>query len=1544
MKTTFTQSCLAFLLAFVCSINITNAQNCACNAGSDQTICVTQPLTLTGLAGNPQFSPPAYLWTKVAGPAATLTTPTTTSTTVTGLTPGNYVFEFKNKCNDGLFAKDYITVTVLPEPPTALAGSDVFICTAAAVPLNANAVTTPNTGTWTVSPNVGTFSPNASSPNATYTPPAGSAVYTLTWTISNGFCTKTDNMTVNVATPTLPVNAGIDITLSCNGSCATLNGSNPGLTPPQSGFWSFISGANTPVFTNPNLRNTTVCGLVPGTYTLRWSVSGSCGTGQDDVVINVSNINTAPTSASVTYNIYCATPVVTSQVLTGTALTTGETGAWLLTSGQTGVTISPNATTATITASGLTGVFPYTFTWKKTSSTGCTTTGTHTINRNDGIQNLSNPLDQELACGASTSTTTFSYTNTSTITSGIVRNGVRVSSPSATGAIAYSSSSTSGAVRTDIWNITGLTTPGTYVFRVQYGNACGSIYRDIAVTTSTTPGAVNAGSDIVLPCNTLTANPIGSSVSSSAGFSTKWTQISGPNTATLVGTTTLSLSMSGLIQGTYRMRLAVSGGNNCPSKTDDMLVIVTQQVPTTATTGPDVTVCAGNFRLQGNIPNVPVETGTWTAVPSAGVSFSPNANAYNAVAVGLSPSTVYTFKWTVSNSCGSVSSSNQVVTTTGSAGPPLPNAGADQCVASSTTSVTLNGNVPMGASVLWTALDAGSTLTANNTQSTTANFTGGVGTYRFVYQLSTAGCDAFTDTVLVTLANLPVANAGANINICTATIPQTTLLSGSVIPVGSTAVWSQLSGPAIATIAIPNAASTNVSNLQEGIYEFEYRIISGICTQITDTINVRVTQQPTTANAGIDQSICNATTATTVTMAGSAVTVGTGYWQVFSAPIGSAVPTITTTASPTTNISNLSTGVYRFVWSTINGAGCPTSSDTMDVSIVSRAQLPNDYSVCNATEITLTGNTNTSGVFTQVGSTPAGVIITTNSPNTALAAGLSPNGSSPQAYTFRYTVPVIGSCPSTFDDLIVTNNPPPSIANAGADIEVCFNVNTATITGNTPTVGTGSWVLESGPNTPTAGTANANKADTILNNLIPGLYVYRYDVNTATCTPSLDRMQIVKEVTANAGVDNRYCNASSINLSANAPIINTATWSYVSGPAGYTITNANSPTTSVTGLVAGTYIFRWTISTTGGCAANTDDVQIIIDPAVTGIDAGADVSLCEGSLAPFQIGTAAQVGVTYSWTSNILLNDATLAQPTFNGVNNAGTYVYTVRGNIGSCEAFDNVTITVKPKPVINIAASIGCTSTFTATDAGVPSPSYAWDFGGGCSPLTATGAGPHMVNYVGNAVRNVTLSITSSNGCSNNGNFSVTPTCVVLPIVIEMFTATWMGNHTQLNWKIANAINFDTYEIERSFDGINFTSINTVAHVNNQTDFEYNDNKITASQNKIYYRLKLVDINGSFRYSETRMIIFQWKKNISVTPNPFTTEINITLQAVAYKEKVMLHIYDATGKMVFEKAVQLNTGNQNININNLGELKVGLYFVRIIGGSNNFSEMVLKR
>lgn len=1492
-----------YLLLFIFFAKSSTAQNCAVNAGVDQTICVTQPLTLTGIAGNPQSVPPLYQWSQLSGPSATITSPGSLTTTVTGLTPGNYVFELSNRCADNLLAKDIVAITVLPVPPTALAGADVTQCTnTPGITLNANAVTAPNVGTWSASPAGGTFSPNVNSPNAVYTPPAGSGTYTLTWTISNGFCQTSDNMLINIVSPTATISAGSDINLSCGGSCVTLNGSNQGLTPPQSGLWTLVSGPNTPVIVNPALRNSQVCGLVPGTYTLRWTVSGPCGSGFDEMNIIVANINNAPVSSGATYTNFCTTAGSTTQVLTGTPLTAGETGVWTLTSGQSGVTFTPNNTTANVTANGLTGTFPYTFTWVKTNASGCTATGTHTVHRNDNVLSLSTPADQELACDVQATSFNISYNEIANITAGLTRTGVRITGPAAVGTISLGTSSVSAGTRTDTWNVSGMTTPGTYYFRVEYRNSCGSQYRDIAITVSRSPGIVNAGSDIRLPCNTLTANPIGSA--STPGTFT-WSQVSGPNTATLSGINTLSLNMSGLVQGVYRMRLSISGGRNCPARSDDMLVIVTQGAPTSATTGPNGNICAGRYRLSANTPNTPLETGTWTVTPSAGVTFSPNANTPNAVVTGLNTNTAYTFTWTVTNACGSIASS-QVLTTTAVQAPPVANAGADVCVASGTSTQSLTGNNPSGATITWTALDAGSSVSPTNTQATTATLSA-PGTYRFEYALSASGCTTMRDTVVLTRNQAITANAGSDIDICAVSVPTTVTLSSTTpAPSGTTSTWTQLSGPVTGVIASPNATSTLVSNLQPGIYEFEYRIGNGgVCPDVFDVVVVRVVQEPSNALAGPDQSLCNVTTSTTVTLAATAPTVGSGYWQVVSGPPGST-PSFSNQNLATSTVSNLMQGSYTLRWTTTNGAGCADKTDDVVINISVAANARPDVNLCNAPNTQLTGNANTNGTWTFVSGTTTPVVTDNGANETAVVSGLSTGASTPNTYTFRYTLPAAGACPSTFDDMVVTNYPAPSQADAGADRELCWNQNTVTLTGNTPVAGLGSWIRESGPNTPTAGAANTNRADTILNNLIAGLYVYRYEVNTnAACIASVDRVQVIKEVTANAGLDQQRCNVTSTVLNATSALVNSGTWSQVSGPNTATFNNVNAPNAIVSGLIPGTYILRWTVSSPPalGCAANTDDMQIIIDPPVPAMNAGSDVTFCEGTLTPFQIGSPAQAGVTYSWIPSTLLSSATIAEPTFNGVNNAGTYVYTVRGTIGTCEANDQVTIRVNPKPYADILfSSSGCSAvTFNAANAGstVNSPVYSWNYGAGATPATGTGQGPNVVTYAtGTGNKTVTLTITSAEGCVNTDTYQLSSICFTLPVTLDNFTAKLVSSSmVRLDWNVLSAVGFSHFTVERSMDGANFVTIGQKNYMDLVSDYQFDDMSLTPGVNRIYYRLKMTDIDGKSAYSKVAVVkLSPGDEKLTLAPNPAKEFITVN----GLKGTGVIRIVDMAGRVVF--------------------------------------------
>lgn len=1523
-----------------------SAQVCTVNAGLDQTICVGSPLTLTGVAGNPQSIPPLYQWTKLSGPAATITSPNALVTTVTGFSVGNYVFELSNRCSDNILAKDVVAITVLPLPPTAIAGSDITQCTNSAVALNANAVTAPFTGTWTVSPVGGTFSPNANTPNASYTPPAGSVIYTLTWTISNGTCTTSDAMLLNIVSPPA-VNAGIDKNLTCGGSCVNMTASLPGLTPPQSGFWTLISGPNTPVIVTPTSNTSQVCGLIPGSYTLRWTVSGPCLNGFDDVVINVVNTFDPPVAqAAQSYTAFCGSPAVTTQALTGTALTAGETAVWTQTSPVTPTaTFTPNNTVANVTVGNLTGTFPYVFTYVRTNTAGCTASSTHTIYRAPSVNNLTTPADKDLACDATSTTFTLSYDDLASVTNGLTRTGVRISGPAALGTVSYTSSVAASGTRTDTWTASGMTTAGTYVFRMEYSNSCGSQFRDIAITVSRTPGIVNAGSNPVLPCNTLTANPIGTA--STPGTYT-WTQVSGPSTAALSGINTLSLSMgsipSPLAQGVYIMRLSISGGKTCPAKSDTMSVKVTTAAPTVATTDIDATICAGSVRLTANTPNA-TETGTWTVTPSAGVSFLPNANTPNAIAQGLLANTAYTFRWTVSNACGSIFD-EQILTTTAVQGPPVPNAGIDICRPSGSTTAALNGSAPGSSTITWTALDAGSSVSPTNTQATTANITS-AGTYRFEYALSVATCTTLRDTVVVTVNQAITANAGADIDICAPAIPASATLTATAPPAGTTGTWSQLSGPATTTVATPNNNSTLVNGFLPGIYEFEYRISTGgICADVADIVVVRVVSEPSAAAAGPDQSVCNVTTATALTLAATPPAVGTGYWQVVSGPPGST-PTFSNQLLATSTVSNLMNGTYTLRWTTTNGAGCADKTDDVVLSITAAANAKPDINLCNAPSANLTGNANTTGTWTYV-SGPAGSIITTNSPNTAVVTGLTTLSPLPGVYTFRYSLPIVGSCPATFDDMILTNYPTPSQANAGADVELCFNVSTVTLTGNIPVVGTGIWVRESGPSTPTAGTGNTTPQDTVLNGLTnAGLYIYQYQVNTnAACVASVDKVQIIKERTAAAGADIRVCNSSTVNLNATAAVINTGTWTVISGPAGSSFTNANAPNTAVTGMVPGTYIFRWTLSSPAplGCAANFDEVQVIIDPAVPAMNAGADVSFCEGTVVPFQIGSAAQLGVTYLWTPALFLDNTALAQPTFSGVNNPGTYVYTVKGTIGTCEAFDAVVIKVnsKPAPAISLS-STGCTLvTFTGVNnlPGVPISTYSWDFGTGAIPATATGIGPHTVTYpTGGGNKTITITATTADGCIDSSKTVINNGCFPLPITLTAFTASWRQVYTALSWQVASARNFSKFEIERSVDGFAFNKIAQVNYNSNALDYAYDDRNIPSGAIIIYYRLKLIDNDGRFVYSNVVVI----RKNdgndqIRIYPNPASEFIYVELGSNA-KGDYSLQLFDAAGRKVNTVSVK-NVQSHQLVILQRGSLVSGVYVLKIV--SSHYSETIL--
>ena len=416
----------------------------------------------------------------------------------------------------------------------------------------------------------------------------------------------------------------------------------------------------------------------------------------------------------------------------------------------------------------------------------------------------------------------------------------------------------------------------------------------------------------------------------------------------------------------------------------------------------------------------------------------------------------------------------------------------------------------------------------------------------------------------------------------------------------------------------------------------------------------------------------------------------------------------------------------------------------------------------------------------------------------------------------------------------------------------------------------------------------------------------------------------------------RFCNVNSINLTGNVPVAHTASWSIASGPSTPTFSNVNNPATAVSGLVTGTYIFTWTIAGEVGCPTNSADVKIIIDAPVANINAGADSTFCEGTVTPFALGIDPAAGLTYVWSPATLLSSAGVAQPNFTGVNNAGTYTYTLEADNGSCHAFDAVTIKVIPKPGANINVTSGtCSANFSATDVGVGvngPVSYAWAFGNPltATPATATSAGPNSVAFSNGNPRSISLSVNSADGCGNNKSLSYSPLCP-LPLTLLTFTAVNEQPFVKLNWQVTAVINFKQFEVERSLDGLQFTTIDSVAFNENIYNYKYNNNVIFITSGKVFYRLKLIDNDGSYTYSEIRVVLLQQPNNFIVSPDPFVNKIKISFKSYPFPKKIRLHLLNITNQIVVIKQEILDAGQSDIEITNLNNIKPGMYTLQFI-------------
>jgi len=203
----------------------------------------------------------------------------------------------------------------------------------------------------------------------------------------------------------------------------------------------------------------------------------------------------------------------------------------------------------------------------------------------------------------------------------------------------------------------------------------------------------------------------------------------------------------------------------------------------------------------------------------------------------------------------------------------------------------------------------------------------------------------------------------------------------------------------------------------------------------------------------------------------------------------------------------------------------------------------------------------------------------------------------------------------------------------------------------------------------------------------------------------------------------------------------------------------------------------------------------------------------------------------------------------------------------------------------------------------------------------------PNGVTVVPNKGENSVTAASNPASESTIASFDFGFNAIVLPVELVYFSGSITGCQVELKWSAASEINFSHYEVEQSEDGRNFKKIKKIVSIGELTSADYSFMDIKPGKDN-YYRLKMVDNDESFEYSNIINLSLDCKKvdGLKIYPNPLS-EVQLTVEMYTESSSAVLLITDFTGKKV--KTLNLDTeyGQNTLRIDT-GDLPNGTYFI----------------
>ena len=193
------------------------------------------------------------------------------------------------------------------------------------------------------------------------------------------------------------------------------------------------------------------------------------------------------------------------------------------------------------------------------------------------------------------------------------------------------------------------------------------------------------------------------------------------------------------------------------------------------------------------------------------------------------------------------------------------------------------------------------------------------------------------------------------------------------------------------------------------------------------------------------------------------------------------------------------------------------------------------------------------------------------------------------------------------------------------------------------------------------------------------------------------------------------------------------------------------------------------------------------------------------------------------------------------------------------------------------------------------------------------------------------------------------------LPVELVTFQAEAQEKAVLLTWETASEINNDFFEVQRSLDGQAFEKIGEVAGQGSSNEthrYQFIDKQ--PLEGTVYYRLKQVDYDGLYDYSD--LVAMEWTYSaiaevtpiteVLMFPNPSEGGIfTLRIHGMQRNTVVSIKLIDMVGKVHLQKRVEAESlAGSGLRVSPSGSLPAGLYFVNIQQGNHTFQEKLIVR